>query len=299
MVDGVPAVAAVGLVKRYGTTVALDGLGFEFPSQRLVGFLGPNGAGKTTTFRSILGLARLERGTIDVLGMRLRERTADIVKRVGAIVEEPGVYPTLNAVDNLRVAALTLGAGAEQIPALLRFVGLSAAAERKVAGYSKGMRQRLGLAAAMLGDPDLLLLDEPMDGLDPAGQVALRAQLRSLVEERGKTVVVSSHVLADVEQLADHIVVIHRGQKVADGALEELVGSTGGFRVVVDDPVRAAAVLSAEGIDVRAEEGALYVAADDGRRISRSLAAAGLYPAELVPRRVTLEEVFLELTREE
>jgi len=174
-------------------------------------------------------------------------------------------------------------------------VGLGADIGRKVGGYSKGMRQRLALAAALLGDPELLLLDEPLDGLDPAGQATFKAHLRRLVDE-GRTVVVSSHDLADVEQLADHVVVIDRGRLVADGALAEVLGTEGGFRVVVGEPERAVEVLAAAGLAARVADGAVLVETGDGADVSRILAAAGLHPSALVPRRSTLEQVFLDLT---
>jgi ABC-2 type transport system ATP-binding protein len=290
------ALALSGVTKTYGRVTALDGLSFQIPARRLTGFLGPNGAGKTTTFRASLGLTRVQAGSITVLGMAVGPDTARIVKRVGAIVEEPGLLKTLSAIDNLKVAADTLGQGHEEIGSLLEFVQLDDVGNRRVAGFSKGMRQRLALAIALLGEPELLILDEPLDGLDPAGQVVLKRQLRELVEARGKTVIVSSHDLADVEQLADHVVVINRGRLVAAGALEEVLGTAGRFRVEVADPTAAAAVLSAAGQVAEPSGTGLAVEADDGAAISRALAGAGIYPSALVPVRATLESVFLELT---
>ncbi len=281
--------------KRYGRTTALSGLTVSFPEGELTGFLGPNGAGKTTTFRTILGLTRPNDGTIDVLGMRVGPDTARIVKRIGAIVEEPGLHPALSGLDNLRVAALTLGRGGERIGELVDMVGLGADIDRKVGGYSKGMRQRLALATALLGDPELLLLDEPLDGLDPAGQASFKAHLRRLVAD-GKTVVVSSHDLSDVEQLADHVAVIARGRLVAAGSLDEVLGAQGGLRVVVDEPERAVDVLAAAGLPARVADGAVVVETANGADVSRALAAAGLHPSALAPLRSSLEQVFLDLT---
>lgn len=282
--------------KRYGSTTALDDLSVSFPPGRLSGFLGPNGAGKTTTFRACLGLTRPQSGTIEVLGMQVGRDTPRIVKRVGAVVEEPGLHKTLDAVDNMRTASLILGAGQDQIDELLEFVALTEVADRKVEGYSKGMRQRLALAMAMLGDPDVLLLDEPLDGLDPAGQVTLRAKLRALVDERGKTVVVSSHDMADVEQLADHIVVIDRGRLVAEGLLSEVLGASGRFLVQVSDTEAALAALAAAQMEATLEDGAVAVVARDGSDVSRVLARAGVFPSALIPERASLEKVFLQLT---
>jgi len=288
------AISIQSVTKRYGSTVALNRLTVHFPAGRLTGFLGPNGAGKTTTFRACLGLTRVQAGSIEVLGMKVGPATPGIVKRVGAVVEEPGLHKTLNATDNMRTAAFVLGRGMQEVPELLEFVDLSSVAHRKVEGYSKGMRQRLALAMAMLGDPDVLLLDEPLDGLDPAGQVTLRAKLRALVDERDKTVVVSSHDMADVEQLADHVVVIDRGRLVAEGSLADVVGSSGRFAIEVDDVEGAIAALAAFGPVL--EDGKLYAVAGDGSDLARALAMAGLYPSALMPERATLEKVFLDLT---
>lgn len=276
----------------------MDRLDATFPAGLLTGFLGPNGAGKTTTFRALLGLTRPEIGEIEVLGLQVGADTHRIVKRVGAVVEEPGLVKTLNATDNLRVAALMLGAGLDEISGLLDFVGLTEVAHRRVDGYSKGMRQRLALAMAMLGDPELFILDEPLDGLDPAGQVLLKAQLRQLVDERGKTVVVSSHDLADVEEIADHVIVIHQGCQVMAGSLSEVRGTVDVVRVEVQDPVDAASVLRSAGCEVEVMAGTLRVAAADGAELIRILAAAGIYPSAVIPEQATLESVFLRLTGE-
>ncbi len=284
--------------KRYGETRALDGLSFEIPSGVLLGFLGPNGAGKTTTFRTILGLARPDRGVIEVLGMRVGPETSRIVKRVGAIVEEPGLYGFLSGRDNLVVASDTLGFGHERIDELLAFVQLTDDAGRKVAGYSKGMRQRLALAAALLGDPEVLFLDEPLDGLDPAGQAVLRDQLRRLVDEHDKTIVMSTHDLGDVEHLADRVVVISRGRLVTEGSLSELTAGGDRVRVVVDDPDRARRLLAADGFTVDGEADEVWVAGTDGAGVIRTLANAGVYPSAVIPEGRTLEEVFLGVTGE-
>jgi ABC-type multidrug transport system ATPase subunit len=292
------AVSFRSVVKQYRTTRALDGIDFDIPQGRLTGFLGPNGAGKTTSFRAMLGLTHPTEGEISVLGMTVGPDTARIVKRVGAVIEEPGLHKTLNAEDNLRVAAHTIGAGESRIGELLDFVSLSDVSDRKVGQFSKGMRQRLALAQAMLADPELLILDEPLDGLDPQGQVDLKQRLRGLVADRGKTVVVSSHNLSDVEQLADHVVVVNRGRLVTTGSVEDLIGNDGRHVVEVADPERAAAVLTDSGMEVALVGDRLVVGADDGSDISRALAAAGLFPSVLMRERSSLESVFLELTGE-
>ena len=290
------AIRVNGLSKHYGKTQALDDLEFEIPSGRVTGFLGPNGAGKTTTFRSLLGLTRPDSGDIEVLGLSVPSQLNEITKKVGAIVEEPGLIKSHSGTVNMRIAADTLGFGHERIGELIDFVGLTGDAGRKAEQYSKGMRQRLALAAAMIGDPELFLLDEPLDGLDPAGQHAFRARLRNLALE-GKTVVVSSHDLADIEALADYVVVVNRGRLVTQGPLESLLDD-GAMRVVVPDGPAALKVLGAAGIDSRADDSGLIVESEDGSRIVEVLANAGIYPSEVRRERTTLESVFLGMTEE-
>lgn len=290
------AITLLGVKKTYGDVVALEDVSLEFPSGKLTGFLGPNGAGKTTTFRAILGLTRPDEGRIEVLGTPISTGLPKLVKRIGAVVEEPGLHRTLDAVDNMRVAAFTQGAGHDRIDELLDFVGLGTDLHRPVSGFSKGMRQRLALAIALLGDPEILVLDEPLDGLDPAGQVTLKATLRALVDDRSKTVIVSSHDLADVESIADHVVVLSRGRTVTEGSLEELLGSGERHRVRVDDPQRAAEVLRAAGLETQLEGDDVLVEGAPGRDVARILAGADLYPESLTSARTTLERLFLDIT---
>ncbi|HEY3428842.1 MAG TPA: ABC transporter ATP-binding protein [Acidimicrobiia bacterium] len=291
------AVVADGLRKRYRKTIALDGLSFTFPVGKVSGFLGPNGAGKTTTFRSLLGLTKPDAGSMEVLGMSVRERLPEIVKRLGAIVEEPGLVKGLSGRDNLLVAARTLGRGQDRVDDLLEFSGLGSEGGRRIDGYSKGMRQRLALAAALLGDPELLILDEPLDGLDPAGQAQIKESLRQLAAS-GKTVIVSSHNLSDVEAMADHVVVINKGRLLAAGDLATLLGSfRSGYTVEIDQPERAAAVLVDAGIVASVEGDLVAVSIEDGAVVSRALAEVGMFPRELARRSGRLEELFLSLTQ--
>jgi ABC-2 type transport system ATP-binding protein len=288
-----------GVTKRFGNVIALDALSFEIPSGRLTGILGPNGAGKTTSFRIALGLTRADEGQIDIFGLRVGRDDAEIVKRVGALLEGPGSHKALTARDNLRIAAHELGRGHDQIDELLELVGLADSGRRKVAGFSRGMAQRLGVAAALLGDPDIMFLDEPLDGLDPAGQVAFKTQLREMVDSAGKTIVVSSHDLADIEQLADHVIVIDRGRLVVEGAKADLLSTKAWLRVEVDDAAGAAEVLRSAGFEVKMRGGALIVTSDDGASVTRQLAAHEQYLRALVPQRDSLEDLFLRLTRPE
>ncbi len=289
-----PAIAVSGLHKSYKRVKALQGLDFEIPGGEVTGFLGPNGSGKTTTFRALLGLTRVDAGTMTLLGLSSPDDLPSITKKVGVIIEEPGQIKALSGRVNLQVAADTLGFGHQRIDDLLEFVGLVDDAGRKVAEYSKGMRQRLALAAAMVGDPELLILDEPLDGLDPAGQHVFKRRLRALAEE-GRTVVVSSHDLNDVEALADYVVVIDHGRLVAQGPLSSLLDG-GGIRVVVDQLDRAQLALTAAGLSVAREDGALVVDTSDGSLVNRVLAGTGLYPSEVAPKRSSLESVFLGMT---
>ncbi len=292
-----PAIKIEGLVKRYKSTTALDGFDCVVPSGAITGLLGPNGAGKTTLFRSLLGLTRTDAGSIVVLGQEIPRGLVDVTKKIGAIIEEPGLIRALTGRVNLQVAADQLGFGHDRIDEMLEFVGLQADAGRKIDEYSKGMRQRLALGAALIGDPQLLLLDEPLDGLDPAGQMAFRARLREIADS-GQTVVVSSHDLADIEALADYVVVLNRGKLVTEGPLEEML-SGGATRVVTDGAAAAVAALSAAGIGVRQDGSGLIVEENDGSRVVRVLAEAGIYPKEVRPARSTLESVFLGMTGEE
>ncbi len=291
-----PAIAVEGLVKRYKRTTALDGLDCVMPTGAITGLLGPNGAGKTTLFRSLLGLTRANSGRIRVLDQDVPSGLVEVTKKIGAIIEEPGLIRALTGRVNLRVAADQLGFGHNRIEELLEFVGLQADAGRKIDEYSKGMRQRLALAGALIGDPQLLLLDEPLDGLDPAGQMAFRARLRDIADS-GRTVVVSSHDLADIEALADYVVVLNHGKLVTQGPLEEML-SGGSTRVVTVNSEQARAVLTAAGLEVHADGGALIVDESDGSRVVEMLAGAGIYPSEVRPARSTLESVFLGMTGE-
>ncbi len=287
------AIQVSGLVKTYGSTEAVRGLDFEIASGKLTGFLGPNGAGKTTTFRALLGLTRPDAGEIEVLGMKVPTQLNEIVKRVGVIIEEPGLISALTGRHNLGVAADTLGFGHGRIDEMLEFVGLSGDADRRALEYSKGMKQRLALAAAMLGDPELLILDEPLDGLDPAGQHAFRARLKNLAAQ-GRTVVVSSHDLADIEALADDVVVLNKGKLVTQGPLTDLL--QGGQTRVKGVGAVASEILTRAGFEVQRDDEGLIVDSEDTALVLKTLAEASIYPQEVSPARPNLESVFLGLT---
>ncbi len=290
-----------GLRKRYGRVQALDGVDLEVGPGEIVGLLGPNGAGKTTTLSCVLGLVRPDGGEIRLFG---RPATAEarprLHRRLGALLE-PAFYPYLSGRENLRLLAAPLGLEG-QVDPLLERVGLEGAARRPVKGYSTGMRQRLGLAAALLGDPEFLLLDEPTRGLDPEGRRTLLDLLRRLREE-GRGILLASHVLPEVEGVADRVVILHRGRVRGAGSVEELLRARW-LRVRVEPAEAALARLQAAPWipQVRpGPDGTLEVALppEEGARLNRYLAEAGLFAAEIVPFRPGLEEVFVELTQRE
>ncbi len=287
------------LTKRYGNHVAaVDGLTMRVRRGEVYGFLGPNGAGKTTTLRMLLGLVRPSSGQALVLGSR--PGSPEALARTGALIETPTFYPFLSGRDNLRVLARHSGVRESRVPAALDEVGLVESAGRRFETYSLGMKQRLGIAAALVKDPDLLVLDEPTNGMDPAGMAEMRAFVRGLGRGR-RTVLLSSHLMTEVEQTCDRVGVISRGRLVGEGTVDELRG--GEQLWLRADPVeRAEQVLRAlRGIgQVARVDGGLRVAAGAAAApaVARALVEAGVALAELRPERASLETVFLELTGE-
>jgi ABC-2 type transport system ATP-binding protein len=240
------AVETHGLTKRFGATVAVDDVELLVPRGSAFGYLGPNGAGKTTLIRTLLGLTKADRGTMSLLGTPVPAERSKALARVAAIVDEPRFHPHLTGRDNLRLLAAARGGQAEEriTPSLAR-VGLAERAGDKVASYSMGMRQRLGVAACLLADPELLILDEPMNGLDPAGMHEMRAMILSLVAE-GRTVVLSSHLLDEVERTCDAVAIVDRGRVIRQGPIDELTRGAGAVVVQVDcaEPARAAQLIN-------------------------------------------------------
>jgi ABC-2 type transport system ATP-binding protein len=284
-----------GLTKRFRSTTAVDGLTFAIAPGRITGFLGPNGAGKTTTLRMLLGLVRATAGDALVEGVPYR-RLRDPARSVGAVLEASSYHPARSGRNHLRVLASAAGIPQARIDETLRQVELEGAAGRDVGTYSLGMRQRLSVAGALLGEPRLLLLDEPANGLDPEGIRWLRRFLRSFAADGG-TVFISSHVLAEIAQLADEVVIIHRAKLVAHEPLAALTArAAGGTIVRSPDSGRLRERLAAEDIEaVAAEEGVLR-AASPPERVGEIAAAAGIVLHELRGESASLEEAFLELT---
>jgi ABC-2 type transport system ATP-binding protein len=300
------AVETHGLVKRFGANAAVNGVELLVPRGYAFGYLGPNGAGKTTLIRTLLGLTRADGGTMSLLGIPVPAERSQALAGVGAIVDEPRFHPHLTGRDNLRLLAAARGGGARQrIGPSLERVGLAERADDKVASYSMGMRQRLGVASCLLGDPELLILDEPMNGLDPAGMHQMRAMITSLVDE-GRTVVLSSHLLDEVERTCDAVAIVDRGRVVRQGPIDELIRGAGTLSVQVDcaDPGRAARLIDEAGIAAGTSltDAGLTVTLPAGASrelvadINRRLVGAGISVYGLQEIRASLEDWFLSVT---
>jgi len=300
--DG-PALQTAGLTKRFGERLAVDAVSLSVPRGTAYGFLGHNGAGKTTLIRMLLGLTAVSDGSASVLGLPVPAQRARALSRVGAIVEEPSFYPHLTGRENLRIAAAVRGPEARpRVDGALRRVGLEQRADDRVGTYSLGMRQRLGIARCLLSDPELLILDEPMNGLDPGGMLDMRRMIRALVEEEGRTVFISSHLLDEIEKTCDAAAIIDRGRVIAEGPIEELVaGGAGELIVECDDAERALALLAGEPSvrDLRREASGLRMklrGPEQAGEINAQLVQAGVVVTRLEPVRQSLEERFLEMT---
>lgn len=314
------AVTTRGLRKSYpslrGRRIAVHGLDLDVPTGGVHGFLGPNGSGKTTTIRMLLGLTTADSGSMTVFGQPVPQRLPQVVSRVGAIVESPKFFPTFSGERNLRLLAEAIGTPPSRVGEVLDEVGLHDRGKDQFRAYSLGMKQRLAIAATLLKSPDLLIFDEPTNGLDPAGIHEIRTTMRRLADE-GRTVLVSSHILSEVEQIADTVSIIGRGRMLAQGSVAALIGAGGQtVEVGVAHPGAAVRVLreagftaewlaaprgqdAAEGLSdfVDSDEhGLLAVTGAHPAEITRLLAGQGLWVERLVPSRRGLEQIFLELT---
>jgi ABC-2 type transport system ATP-binding protein len=306
----VAAIEAVGLSKQYhgrrGPIKALDGLDLEVPEGGIFGFLGANGAGKTTTIRAAVGHLRVSKGTMRVLGAAVPQQLPAVIDRIGALVEQPSFFPGFSGKRNLELLARSRNIPRARVDVALHTVGLSTRAESRFATYSLGMKQRLGVAAVLLKDPELLILDEPANGLDPQGILEMRTLLRELAGQ-GRTIFVSSHILSEIQQLCDHVAIVAHGRTIATGSVTELLqGAVSRFRVAVPgaetEHTAAANALAAAGFrGTNDERGRLIVEVtpDRAHEVTRALAAAAIFVSELTPIERTLEEAFLELTHED
>jgi ABC-2 type transport system ATP-binding protein len=287
-----------GLTKRYGSTVAVDDLSFTVPPGVVTGFLGPNGAGKSTTMRMVLGLDRPTAGTALVKGVPYAQLKGPL-HNVGALLDAKDVHKGRTAKAHLTALARSNGIPTRRVDEVLELTGISAVARKRIRSFSLGMSQRLGVAATMLGDPDVLMFDEPVNGLDPEGIHWIRTFMRGLAAE-GRTVFVSSHLMSEMAQTADHLIVIGRGRLLADVSTAEFVraGRSSHVRVRSPHADRLAELLVAQGADVRSLDGALQVTGIGREQVGDLAAANGLTLHELAEENASLEAAFMEMTRD-
>ncbi|MCU7821040.1 ATP-binding cassette domain-containing protein [Kitasatospora sp. DSM 101779] len=288
------------LTKRYGEKTAVDGLDFTVRPGTVTGFLGPNGAGKSTTMRMIVGLDAPTSGSVRVNGRRYAEHSAPL-QEVGALLEAKSIHPGRSAFNHLMALAHTHGIPRSRVDEVIGLTGLQSVAKRRAGAFSLGMGQRLGIAAALLGDPATVMLDEPVNGLDPEGVLWIRNLLSGLAAE-GRTVFVSSHLMSEVALVADHLIVVGRGRLLADTTVQDLVRQAGGdvVKVATADPARLREVLVGPGVEITGEAGSeeLLVTGLTARAIGLRAAEHGIALFELATRTVSLEEAFMDLTRD-
>lgn len=294
------AIETQGLSKHFGKRAAVDGLTMSIPAGSIAGFIGPNGAGKTTTLRLLLGLVRADAGSAAILGSPLTEPDGYLA-RVGALVEAPAFYPSLSGRTNLGVLARLGGYSRSRVGEMLEMVGLSDRARDRVGTYSLGMKQRLGVAMALLPDPDLLFLDEPANGLDPLGVIWIRDLLRHL-RDQGKTILLSSHLLGELEQVADWLVILHEGKALFCGPARDLLAQRVELAVEAEDPVRRELVVQiaeGTGYTVTGDERTLRIAcpASFAETLNRKASEAGVTDLAIRVKEGSLEELFLALVK--
>jgi ABC-2 type transport system ATP-binding protein len=293
-----PTLRASHLTKVIGKRTIVDDVSFELYPGEVFGFLGPNGAGKTTTIRMLVGLIRPTSGTLSICGFDLRHDFEQAMRSIGCIVENPDLYRFMTGRENLEHFARMLGADRSEIERVAEQVMLAHRLDQRVGTYSLGMRQRLGIAQAMLGRPKVLILDEPANGLDPAGIREIRELLRRLAEEQQMTVFVSSHLLAEIELMCDRVAIIHKGRILRTGGVRELIASQQAVELVVDDGDRAAELLRDLGVTATRDDAhfLLPIAERDTPRVVAALVNAGIAVYRAQPRVQTLEEMFLDAT---
>jgi ABC-2 type transport system ATP-binding protein len=292
-------IEVAGLRKRFGRTLALDGMTFTVAPGQVTGFIGPNGAGKSTTMRVILGLDRPDEGTALISG-RPYASLQDPLTQVGALLDATALQPSRTGRNHLLWLAHSQGLGVRRVDEVIALAGLQTAARRKAGGYSLGMRQRLGIAAALLGNPPALMLDEPFNGMDPEGIVWMRGFLASLANE-GRAVLVSSHLMSELQEAASHLVIVGRGKVIADTSVAELLASASGDRVTVrtSAPRDAMKVLASAGAEVAATaHDVLAISGLSSERVVAALTAHHVPFAEVTAHQATLEEAYMELTRD-
>lgn len=293
-------IEARGLVKMYGKKPAVQGISFTVQPGKVTGFLGPNGAGKSTTMRMIMGLDRPTGGDVTVNGRHYAGHRAPL-REVGALLDAKAVHSSRSAYNHLRAMAATHGISRKRVHEVIELTGLGAVAKKRVGGFSLGMGQRLGIAAALLGDPQTVILDEPVNGLDPEGVLWVRNLVRALAAE-GRTVFLSSHLMSEMAQTADHLLVIGRGRIIADASMQDFLARSGQLRTRVrtDQPEVLGRALAAEGVTIEARDAALLeIAGVDARTIARAALDHQVLVYELTALQASLEEVYMALTKDE
>lgn len=293
-------IEAQNLTKRYGAKTAVDGISFTVQPGRVTGFLGPNGAGKSTTMRMILGLDTPSEGRVTVNGRRYAEHGSPL-REVGALLDAKAVHTSRSAYNHLLAVATTHGIPARRVKEVIEMTGLGTVARKRVGSFSLGMGQRLGIATALLGNPQTVIFDEPVNGLDPEGVLWVRNLARRLAAE-DKTVFLSSHLMSEMSQTADHLIVIGRGQIIADAPIQDVLEAGTGQRTQVrcDRPYDLARSLAGDGISVDVDPtGLMEVAGLDNLQIARIAFEHRIMVYELIPRKASLEEVYMELTKNE
>jgi ABC-2 type transport system ATP-binding protein len=291
-----PTLVAQSLTKVIGDRTIVDDVSFEVMAGEVFGFLGPNGAGKTTTIRMLVGLIRPTRGRVVICGHDVRHDFEKAMRCIGCIVETPDLYRFMSGRENLEHFARMLGAARGDIERVASAVNLAHRLDQRVGTYSLGMRQRLGIAQALLGKPKLLILDEPANGLDPAGIREMRELLRGLAHDQQMSVFVSSHLLAEIELMCDRVAIIHKGRLLRTGNVRELISSRRAIELRVGDPQRAAAVLGRNDIELQRDRLLIPIEESDAPPLVAALTAAGVDVYRVAPRVQTLEEMFLEAT---
>ncbi|HET7414935.1 MAG TPA: ATP-binding cassette domain-containing protein [Arthrobacter sp.] len=293
-------IEARNLAKRYGAKTAVDGVSFSVQPGKVTGFLGPNGAGKSTTMRMIVGLDRPSHGDVMVNGKHYADHKAPL-QEVGALLDAKAVHTKRSAYNHLKAMAATHGIPDSRVKEVIEMTGLSAVAKKRVGGFSLGMGQRLGIAAAMLGDPHTLILDEPVNGLDPEGVQWVRHLAKGLAAE-GRTVFLSSHLMSEMSQTADHLIIIGRGRIIADASMQDVIAGQGQARTRVrtDQPQILANALAGEGVSIQSlEPELLEISGIDARRIAESALQNRVLVYELTPLQESLEDVYMKLTQDE
>jgi ABC-2 type transport system ATP-binding protein len=298
MNDTSPTLTANSLTKIIGDKTIVDNVSFELQRGEIFGFLGPNGAGKTTTIRMLVGLIKPTSGHVTICGFDQRQQFEDAMRCVGCIVENPDLYRFMTGRENLEHFARMLGVARSEIERVAELVSLAHRLEQRVGTYSLGMRQRLGIAQALLGDPKLLILDEPANGLDPAGIREIRELLRRLASERQMSIFISSHLLAEIELTCDRVAIIHKGRILREGTVRELISSRREMELRVDDVARASAIATARNLNYRTDADRIWIAIEEAEAppLIAAFVEAGINVFHAQRRTQSLEEMFLEAT---